>query len=70
MSFAELFFHATQKTAYEYQCRLACGDEADPTQSATLTTGTECASRLISIPTGLGKTAAATLAWFWNRIVL
>lgn len=27
-----------------------------------------CTSRLISIPTGLGKTAAVILAWLWNRV--
>lgn len=27
-----------------------------------------CESRLISIPTGLGKTAAVILAWLWNRV--
>jgi CRISPR-associated endonuclease/helicase Cas3 len=26
-----------------------------------------CESRLISIPTGLGKTATVFLAWLWNR---
>ncbi len=26
-----------------------------------------CESRLISVPTGLGKTAAVVLAWLWNR---
>jgi len=26
-----------------------------------------CTSRLTSIPTGLGKTAAVVLAWLWNR---
>jgi CRISPR-associated endonuclease/helicase Cas3 len=41
----------------------------------------ECKSRLINIPTGLGKTAAIVsaiwtdssggeLAWLWNRVVL
>lgn len=37
---------------YDYQRRLA--------ESA-------CESRLITIPTGLGKTAAVMLAWLWNR---
>jgi len=27
-----------------------------------------CESRLIEIPTGLGKTAAVVLAWLWNRV--
>jgi len=28
-----------------------------------------CQSRLIEIPTGLGKTAAVVLAWLWNRVL-
>jgi hypothetical protein len=28
--------------------------------------GVCCQSRLIDIPTGLGKTAAVVLAWLWN----
>ncbi|HOX03622.1 MAG TPA: CRISPR-associated endonuclease Cas3'' [Candidatus Paceibacterota bacterium] len=32
--------------------------------------GTDCRSRLIHIPTGLGKTAAVVLAWLWNRLSL
>jgi CRISPR-associated endonuclease/helicase Cas3 len=42
---------------YDYQRRLA-GD----------TEGRPCDSQLISIPTGLGKTAAVVLAWLWNRV--
>ena len=38
---------------YEYQQRLAA---------------LPCESRLISVPTGLGKTAAVILAWIWNRV--
>ncbi|MDB5733332.1 MAG: cas3, partial [Variovorax sp.] len=40
---------------YDYQERLANGP---------------CESRLISIPTGLGKTAAVILAWLYNRVHL
>jgi CRISPR-associated endonuclease/helicase Cas3 len=43
---------------YPYQQRLANGDG-----------GVACESLLISIPTGLGKTAAVVLAWLWNRVV-
>lgn len=32
------------------------------------TSVTSCESRLITIPTGLGKTAAVVLAWLWNRM--
>lgn len=28
-----------------------------------------CESRSLKIPTGLGKTAAAVLAWMWNRVI-
>lgn len=53
MTFPEFFSHATGKPApYNYQVRLA----EEP-----------CQSRLINIPTGLGKTAAVILAWLWNR---
>ena len=48
------FFSAAfsdHREPYAYQERLA----TDP-----------CESRLISIPTGLGKTAAVILAWLWN----
>jgi CRISPR-associated endonuclease/helicase Cas3 len=31
-------------------------------------TGTPCESRLIDVPTGLGKTAAVVMAWLWNRV--
>ncbi|WP_448871759.1 type I-G CRISPR-associated helicase/endonuclease Cas3g [Desulfobulbus propionicus] len=71
MSFADFFQAATGGNApYGYQCRLACGDQADPIKPETLTAGSDCASRLISIPTGLGKTAAVVLAWLWNRVAL
>lgn len=54
MTFEELFSHATAAaSAYPYQRRLA----SDPA----------VASRLLNIPTGLGKTAAAVIAWIWRR---
>lgn len=49
------FFSAAftdQREPYDYQQRLA----AEP-----------CISRLINVPTGLGKTAAVILSWLWNR---
>ena len=58
-SFDNFFHAATGNTPYDYQRRLAGGDA-----------GTPCASQLISIPTGLGKTAAVVLAWLWNRVAL
>ena len=70
MSFADFFQTATRNQPYGYQCRLACGSGADPEKPDTLTGGVACASRLIDIPTGLGKTAAVVLAWLWNRIYL
>jgi len=51
-------------TPYDYQRRLACGEASPDTDEA----GTPCRSQLISIPTGLGKTAAVVLAWAWNRL--
>lgn len=51
-SYSDYFKTATGHQPYAYQQRLAESD---------------CESRLISIPTGLGKTAAVILAWLWNR---
>jgi CRISPR-associated endonuclease/helicase Cas3 len=74
------FFHAvTGNTPYLYQCRLACGeppsdancDLANPDEPTKQWLSEPdpkgCRSRLINIPTGLGKTAAVILAWLWNR---
>jgi CRISPR-associated endonuclease/helicase Cas3 len=68
--FGEVFCAATGlPSPYAYQCRLACGDNADPNNPETLRHGTVCKSQLINIPTGLGKTAAVVLAWLWNRVL-
>jgi len=61
---------ATGHAPYQYQCRLACGPQADPRTPNTLRVGAVCQSQLINIPTGLGKTAAVVLAWLWNRVHL
>ena len=45
---------------FPYQSRLA-GASLEPSASS-------CESRLIVVPTGLGKTAAVVLAWLWNRV--
>ena len=58
-NFDRFFSGATGHEPFDYQRRLAGGDS-----------GTACQSRLIDIPTGLGKTAAVILAWFWNRVEL
>jgi CRISPR-associated endonuclease/helicase Cas3 len=50
-------------TPFPYQRELAQVD------SGRDNTGT-CTSRLIQIPTGLGKTAAVIHAWLWNRVHL
>ena len=70
MSFFNFFKIATGNAPYAYQCRLACGDTSDLEKQETMKNGSECISRIISIPTGLGKTAAVTLAWMWNRVAL
>lgn len=57
MTFENFFRSATGNKPYAYQARLAGGDS-----------GSACASLLINIPTGLGKTAAVVLAWLWNRV--
>ncbi len=55
---------------FVYQCRLACGDDANLDSPQTLATGRKCESLLINVPTGLGKTLAVVLAWLWNRVQL
>jgi len=57
MTFEQFFETATGHAPYDYQRRLAGGDA-----------GRSCESQLISVPTGLGKTAAVVLAWLWNRV--
>jgi CRISPR-associated endonuclease/helicase Cas3 len=71
MNFGDFFKAATGHEPYRYQCRLACGEKGEgESESAWLDHGTSCESRLINVPTGLGKTAAAVLAWLWNRVAL
>jgi CRISPR-associated endonuclease/helicase Cas3 len=53
-----------------WQCRLACGDDATPASPDGLLKGTTCRSRIVDIPTGFGKTAGVVLAWIWNCLVL
>ncbi len=55
-NYTAFFKAATGHEPFDYQRRLA----EDP----------ECKSRLIEIPTGLGKTAAVVLAWLWNRVIV
>jgi CRISPR-associated endonuclease/helicase Cas3 len=57
MNFIDFLQAATGNSPYHFQRRLAGGDA-----------GTECRSQLINIPTGLGKTAAVTVAWLWNQL--
>jgi CRISPR-associated endonuclease/helicase Cas3 len=63
MNFPQAFLSATGHPPYDYQIRLACGD------TARLHSGTDCESKLIDVPTGLGKTAAVVMAWLWNRVL-
>ena len=71
LDFRQVFERATGlPSPYTYQCRLACGKDADPGAPTSLRSGSECESKLINIPTGLGKTAAVVLAWLWNRVFL
>ncbi|MCP5525501.1 MAG: CRISPR-associated endonuclease Cas3'' [Verrucomicrobiales bacterium] len=71
MDFPEFFRAATGHPPYDYQCRLACGERSSgQTDADWLVRGAPCESRLINIPTGLGKTAAVVLAWLWNRVGL
>jgi CRISPR-associated endonuclease/helicase Cas3 len=56
--FSKSFSKANQP--YHYQSQLA-GTSLEPAESS-------CESRIIVIPTGMGKTAAVIHAWLWNRI--
>jgi len=70
LDFREVFRAATGlPDPYPYQCRLACGPEAKADNINSLRKGTACQSRLIDVPTGLGKTAAVVIAWLWNRLL-
>jgi CRISPR-associated endonuclease/helicase Cas3 len=70
LHFGDVFKAATSlPSPYAYQCRLACGDDADPQNPKSLGSGSSCESKLINVPTGLGKTAAVVLAWLWNRLL-
>ncbi len=69
LDFGQIFKAATGFSPYAYQCRLACGDESDPNEAKSLVSGSGCESKLINVPTGLGKTGAVVLAWLWNRIL-
>jgi len=59
---SDLYFDDVFRTAtgfekpFDYQCRLACGPEASLQNRQSLKKGRERESRLINIPTGLGKT--------------
>ncbi|MGJ3241645.1 MAG: type I-G CRISPR-associated helicase/endonuclease Cas3g [Opitutales bacterium] len=69
MDYATFFQTATggKHAPYAWQGRLANGETYVAGNPATHT-GTGCQSRLIDIPTGLGKTAGVVLAWLWNRL--
>jgi len=69
-TFSEFFQAATTHSPYPYQCRLACGEGATAKNPTAPASSTTCQSLLINIPTGLGKTAAVTLAWLYNRVAL
>ena len=70
MNYTDFFSTATGGTniPYDYQIRLACGPNASSDKPESLQASATCESKLINIPTGLGKTAAVVLAWLWNRV--
>ena len=67
-SYGKFFCIATCHSPYDWQGRLTCGEGYRKEDAATHS-GTTCFSRLIDIPTGLGKTAGVVLAWLWNRVI-
>jgi len=46
----------------------ACGSDRQPYDYQARLARLPCESRLINVPTGLGKTAAVVMAWLWNRV--
>jgi len=46
----------------------ACGSDRQPYDYQARLADLPCESRLINVPTGLGKTAAVVLSWLWNRV--
>jgi len=48
----------------------ACGSNRQPYDYQSRLADLSCESRLISVPTGLGKTAAVILSWIYNRVHL
>ncbi len=68
-NFEEFFLAATGNSPYPFQSRLACGAPA-PVDATNASRHLSCQSQLISVPTGMGKTAAVALAWLWNRVHL
>jgi CRISPR-associated endonuclease/helicase Cas3 len=70
IQFDQYFQAATgHNQPFDYQSRLACGHRPpEDSRTAWLSQGTDCSSRLVDIPTGLGKTAGVVLAWLWNRL--
>jgi CRISPR-associated endonuclease/helicase Cas3 len=80
LTFDAFFKTATRSTAhladergfepFDYQRRLACGERAGRDHAEWVSSGTDCRSLLVNVPTGCGKTAAVVLAWLWNRLAL
>lgn len=52
---------------YHHFFATASGSDREPYEYQSRLADLPCESRLISVPTGLGKTAAVVLAWLWNR---
>ena len=70
--FDRIFSEATGFVPHEYQKRLACGDHGKRGKRGKhewLSGSSSCESKLIDIPTGMGKTSAVVSAWLWNRVL-
>ncbi len=66
--FDRIFLRATGFEPHEHQNRLACGDRGKRSEREWLSGSDVCGSKLINIPTGMGKTSAVVSAWLWNRV--
>ncbi len=69
MTFDRVFRELIGYDPYPYQCKLACGEKAGRGMQEWLSSHAPCETLSVNVPTGLGKTAAVVMAWFWNRVV-
>ncbi len=67
MKFDTFFTAATGFDPFDYQRRLAGGQRQ---RNESCEDWLSLRTKLINIPTGLGRTGAVVLAWLWNRVMV